>query len=65
MYEWLEYQTIENTTFMYCSWCECAKFTNLMAKGTTTYKKDTLDRHYFKIKESLNVRKKNCYLDKS
>ncbi|CAB5395525.1 unnamed protein product [Rhizophagus irregularis] len=44
-YEWLEYRTIEDTTFMICAWCEKAKFINQMAKGITIYKKDLLDRH--------------------
>ncbi len=59
MYEWLEYRTIEGTTFMFCSWCEKAKFTNQMAKGTAIYKKDSLDRH-LKLKDhSTAERKKN------
>ncbi|CAB5364129.1 unnamed protein product [Rhizophagus irregularis] len=49
-YEWLEYQTIEDTTFMICAWCEKAKFINQMAKGITIYKKDLLDRH-LKVKD--------------
>jgi hypothetical protein len=36
---------IEDTTFIICVWCEKAKFTNQMAKGTAIYKKDLLDRH--------------------
>ncbi|GBB98646.1 hypothetical protein RclHR1_03290004 [Rhizophagus clarus] len=50
MYEWLEYRTIEDTTFMICVWCEKAKFINQMAKGITIYKKDLLDRH-LKVKD--------------
>jgi len=30
---------------MFCTWCEGAKFTNQMAKGTSVYKKETIDRH--------------------
>src|SRR5438874_13802768 len=42
---------------MYCRWCESAQLTNLMAKGTAIYKKDTLD-HYLKLKDHLIFERK-------
>src|SRR5688572_21415302 len=44
-HEWLEFRKVDDTTYMFCTWCESAKFTNLMAKGTSVYKKETIDRH--------------------
>src|SRR5438552_1667436 len=35
---------------MFCTWCEGANFTNQMAKGTSVYKKETIDRH-LKVKD--------------
>ena len=42
---------------MFCTWCEGANFTNQMAKGTSVYKKETIDRH-LKVKDHLIAEKK-------
>jgi len=56
-HEWLEFQKIENTVYMFCKWCEEAKFTNQMAKGTSVYRKETINRH-LKVKDHLITEKK-------
>jgi hypothetical protein len=56
-HEWLEFRKVDDTTYMFCTWCESAKFTNLMAKGTSVYKKETIDRH-LKVKDHLIAEKK-------
>ena len=56
-HEWLEFRKIENTVYMFCKWCEEAKFTNQMAKGTSVYRKETINRH-LKVKDHLITEKK-------
>lgn len=56
-HEWLEFRKVDDITYMFCTWCEGAKFTNQMAKGTSVYKKETIDRH-LKVKDHLIVEKK-------
>ena len=53
---WLEFRKVEDTVYMFCKWCEEAKFTNQMAKGTSVYKKETIDRH-LKVKDHLIAEK--------
>jgi len=57
IHEWLEFRKVDNTTYMFCTWCEGANFTNQMAKGTSVYKKETIDRH-LKVKDHLIAEKK-------
>src|SRR4051794_20947943 len=57
MYQWLKFREVNNKNLMICTWCEDAKFTNLMANGTTVYKKEILDRH-LKLKDHAIVEKK-------
>ena len=55
---WLEFRKVEDTVYMFCKWCEEAKFTNQMAKGTSVYKKETIDR-YLKVKDHLIAKKQS------
>ena len=41
---------------MFCKWYEEAKFTNQMAKGTSVYRKETINRH-LKVKDHLIAEK--------
>ncbi len=43
--DWLEYRNIDGKVFMFCTWCEKAGYSNQLAKGCGTYKKDLIDRH--------------------
>lgn len=56
-HEWLEFRKVDDVIYMFCTWCEGAKLTNQMAKGTAVYKKETIDRH-LKVKDHLIVEKK-------
>ncbi|GBB92588.1 hypothetical protein RclHR1_20280002 [Rhizophagus clarus] len=56
-HEWLELRKVDDVTYMFCAWCESAKFTNQMAKGIAVYKKETIDKH-LKAKDHLTVEKK-------
>src|SRR6266487_2653617 len=53
MYEWLEYRTIEGTTFIFCSSCEKAKFTNQIFKVIAIYKKDSLYLFFFQAEDGI------------
>jgi Domain of unknown function (DUF4371) len=58
-HEWLEFREIEDTVYMFCKWCEEAKFTNQLAKGTSVYRKETINRH-LKVKDHLIAEKIQC-----
>ncbi|CAB4429571.1 unnamed protein product [Rhizophagus irregularis] len=42
---WLEYREVNGTLIMFCRWCESKKYTNELAKGTSNYRKQSIDRH--------------------
>lgn len=42
---WLEYREVNGTLVMFCRWCESKKYTNELAKGTSNYRKQSIDRH--------------------
>ena len=44
-HDWLEYCKVDDKIIMFCTWCENAGYSNQIAKGCSTYKKDLIDRH--------------------
>ena len=44
---------------MFCKWYESKKYTNELAKGTTNYRKQSIDRHlnHHEHKAEVNARK--------
>ncbi|RGB27386.1 hypothetical protein C1646_769180 [Rhizophagus diaphanus] len=42
---WLEYREVNGILVIFCRWCESKKYTNELAKGTSNYRKQSIDRH--------------------
>src|SRR5438067_1079169 len=56
---WLEYRDVNGIIFMFCKWYKSKKYTNKLAKGTTNYRKQSIDRHlnHHEHKAEVNARK--------